>query len=176
MKVHYTGYSSQYDEWIRSQIIYKPVRRLSTPNDEHSISLLALGSQIKQKLVPSRKVEDPAMRIQLPFNKTTFELLRRQGESWGNFRTGNHTYTIRQYSDFNELLGEQWFMRVSNINGDFSYATLETIRFYIMEPKSLLDFSVTKSSTGEVELSPFYNPQPPTLVFKFVRKDGIKGH
>lgn len=114
VKVHYTGYSSQYDEWIRrSQIMYKPVRRPSTPNDEQSIALLSLSSQIKQKLIPSRKVEDPAVRIQLPFSRTAFELLRRQGESWSKSRTGNHTYTIRQYSDFNELLGEQWFMRVT---------------------------------------------------------------
>ena len=72
------------------------------------------------------------MRIQLSFNRATFELQRHQGESWINSRTGNHTYTIRQYSDFNELLSKQWFMRV---NGDFSYATLETIRFF-MEPRS----------------------------------------
>jgi len=178
VKVHYVGYSSRYDEWIRrSQIVYKPVHQPCTPNNEsrneHSLALLALGSQIKQKLVPSRKTEDPAVRIQLPFSTSTFELLRRAGESWGNSR-GNHLYTIKEYSDFNELLGEQWFMRIYNVNGDFSYALKETIRFYIMQPKSLLDFSVTRSTAGDIELSPFYTPQPSTLVFTFVRKDGNK--
>ena len=39
------------------------------PHSEHSLALLALGAQIKQKLVPSRKTEDPTA------STSTFELL-----------------------------------------------------------------------------------------------------
>ena len=158
--------------------MFRPIHQHQTSNNgepysENSLALLALGAQIKQKLVPNRKTEDPAVRIQLAFSTSTFELLRRQGESWGNSR-GNHLYTIKEYSDFDELLGERWFLRISNINGDFSYALKETIRFYIMQPKPLLDFSATRSNAGDIDLSPFYTPQPSTLVFTFVRKDGNK--
>ena len=41
------------------------------------------------------------------------------------------TYTIRQYSDLNELLGDRWHIRIVNSNGDFSQVLLETIRFYL---------------------------------------------
>lgn len=76
-KVHYIGCSSWYDEWIwRSQIVFRPIHQHqisnNEPHSEHSLALLALGAQIKQKLVPSRKTEDPTA------STSTFELLWRQ--------------------------------------------------------------------------------------------------
>ncbi len=70
-KVHYAGYSSEYDEWIRkSEIAYKPTFSEQPDQELSLLSTLACG--IKQKLVPSRKIEDPAVRIQLPFDQSTF--------------------------------------------------------------------------------------------------------
>ena len=129
VKIHYVGYSTNYDEWIRrSEIVFKPPSSL--PDETLSLTL-ALACSIKQKLVPSRKLEDPAVRIQIPFDSATFQLLQQKGKNVGMWR-GQHQYTISKYSDLDELLREHWYIRVVNINGDFSYAILATIRFYLI--------------------------------------------
>ena len=87
---------------------------------------------------------------------------------------GQHKYTISKYSDLDELLGDHWYIRVVNINGDFSYAILATIRFYLTQPRPLLDFTFKQSSTGELELVPAYTEQQQAIVFTFVRGDGNK--
>lgn len=176
VKIHYVGYSPKYDEWIRrSQIKYVPSRSITQQEpdsiSEHHFSVLAC--RIKQKLVPSRKTEDPLVKVQIPFKKSAFMVLKNAGKSLGNSR-GHHIYTISQYDNLNDLLGDQWHIRIANSNGDFSVAMLETIRFYLMEPKPLLDFNATKTSTGELSLIPVYTQQQLSLVFQFVRQDGNK--
>lgn len=176
VKIHYVGYDSSSDEWIRkSDIRYKPVGESSgaAEPDEEELALSTLASFIKQKLVPSKRLEDPAVRIQLAMNKSTMELLQQKGRSLGK-RHGHEVYGINEYSDLNELLGEQWYMRISNTSGDFSYAIKETVHYHMTQPKSLLDFNVSKDSTGSLRFSPFFIQQPTALVFQFVRGDGNK--
>ena len=174
VKIHYTGFSTKYDEWIRrSQIKYLPktVARREPDLPEYHFSVLACS--IKQKLVPSRKLEDPLVKISIHFTNGAFKLLKQAGKSHGVSR-GHQVYTVSQYSDLDDLLGQQWHLRVSNSNGDFSMAVLQTIRFYIMEPKPLLDFNAIKTSAGEVSCDPFYIQQQLSLIFQFVRQDGSK--
>ena len=77
-KIHYEGYSQRHDEWIRkSQIVYKPTAA-SIPTKQLSLHSV-LACTIKQKLVLSRKYDDPAVRLQLPFDTKTFVLLQQQG-------------------------------------------------------------------------------------------------
>ena len=83
-------------------------------------------------------------------------------------------FTIRNYSDLNDLLGEGWHLRVANTNGDFSHVIIETIQFYMMCPRPLLDFEVAGRTTESLEFTPFYTEQPTALVFQFVKKDGNK--
>jgi len=84
-------------------------------------------------------------------------------------------YTITQYNELDKLLGGGWHYRVANTSGDFSFAVLETIRFYWMQPRSLLDFQVTSDRREDnLQFTPFYTEQPKVLVFKFVRKDRNK--
>ena len=40
-------------------------------------------------------------------------------------------YSISHYNDLDELLGNQWHMRVLNINGDYFYAILGTVSFHL---------------------------------------------
>lgn len=111
-------------------------------------------------------MEDPAVRIQLPFDHTTFDLLRQKGKSLGTSR-GHNLYTIQQYKNLDALLGTQWHMRVVNICGDFSYVILPSVCFYLTRPRPLLDFNVSVRSTGELVPSPFYTEQQMALVFQF---------
>ena len=86
---------------------------------------------------------------------------------------GSQVYGIQQYEDLDLLLGEQWHLRVVNINGDFSCALLKTVQFYAMHPKSILDFSVdvSQATSSGLTLTPYFIKQQPTLIFQFVRKD-----
>ena len=174
VKIHYVGYGSSSDEWIRkTDIRYKPVANpRPEPPDAVALALSTLASSIKQKLVPSRNV-DPAVRIQLPMNEEAIQLLHQRGRSLGNHR-GHAVYGISEYSDLDELLGKQWHMRIDNTFGDFAYAIKETIRYHVIQPKSLLDFEVTRDSSGELKFSPFFIEQPTTLIFRYVRKDDNK--
>ena len=65
-------------------------------------------------------------------------------------------------------------MRISNASGDFSYTIKETIRYHMTQPKSLLDFNVSKDLSGCLKFSSFFISQPTALVFQFVRGDGNK--
>ena len=74
VKIHYIGYGSNSDEWIcKSDIQYKPTVADSfvaeTP-DEVTQAFSTLASSIKQKLVPSKRFEDPAVRIHLAMNNS----------------------------------------------------------------------------------------------------------
>lgn len=184
VKIHYVGYSNKYDEWIRkSQIQYKPVvLPLSSKElNLQSHNFTTLACCIKQKLIPSRKLEDPKVRIQIPFDNTSFNLLKRNGVLLDIQVNGHQVYGIKDYEDLDELLGEQWHLRIVNINGDFSCALLKTIQFYATCPKPILDFSINTSTThasllqgDELTLSPYFTVQQPAVVFQFVKKDGGK--
>ena len=58
--------------------------------------------------------------------------LEDKGELWSRARNGHGSsdvYTIAQYSDLNDILGDNWHFQVVNEVGDFSYAILESIAF-----------------------------------------------
>ena len=40
-------------------------------------------------------------------------------------------YKLKNYADLNHLLGRDWHFRGLNANGDYGYAVLDTIDFYI---------------------------------------------
>ena len=176
VKVHYTGFSDCYDEWIRrSQIGYKPVSLPVCRVESLELQNLSmLACSIKQKLVPG-KTEDPKVRIQLPFDRSSMELLKQQAVPLTSHR-GHQGYGIKAYKDLNELLGEQWHLGVANINGDFSYAMLQTIQFHVFYPKPLFDFTPcllrTRQDDPELSLTPYYTEQQLELSFNFVRMDG----
>ena len=134
--------------------------------EEQDFSLLTtLACSIKKTLVPSRK-EDSAVRIRLPFDKADFQLLIEKGKPLGNSR-----YGIQAYSDLNELLGDKWYLRINNINGDFACVIVETICFYLIHQKPILDFDAENTDNG-LKLNPTYIEQGYSLAFNFVRSDG----
>ena len=114
---------------------------------ELELSLLrTLACNIKQKLVLSRK-EEPLVQIRLPFDAFAFKVLKQKRKSLKQ-PYSHSTCTIRQYSDLNELLGDRWYIRIVNSNGDFSQVLLETIWFYLTRPKPILDYDVEQDEVG----------------------------
>ena len=164
VKIHYIGYGTEYEEWkSKSEIVIcPPSRDSSTSPDVSPFSTLACC--IKRKLLPNR--EDPAIRIQTPFDKENWKLLEEKAAN-----TGRDLH-LGAYSDLDELLGENWHYRVCNERGDFSYVILETVRYHIYTPRPLLEYSVSTESDGKLKYTPVYIEQGPELVFSFVRGDG----
>lgn len=131
--IHYVGYSERYDEWrSRDDITIRP-DRITSVQEPITSPFATLACMIKKKLVPSR--EDPAIRIQLLFNHSDWQLLHNKSIPAGR------EFTINSYSDIDDLMGENWYYRVVNASGDFSYAVLETIRYHLFVPKPLLEYS-----------------------------------
>ena len=75
-----------------------------------SFDLLLFNGGLKQSGIPSRQV------------------------------AGNQYYKIRHYQDLNHLLGSHWHYRGLNENGDYCYAALETIQYYIRRRPSLMEY------------------------------------
>lgn len=168
VKIHYTGYSDNFDEWIeRRDIVYRPPSRQLDLSQSLPFSLLeVLASSIKQKLWPSR-VQDPEVKIYLSYST---EELASHAKGVGVVR-GCQQYTIDRYSALTPILGEQWYLRIVNNRGDYSFIILETILFHLLRPKPLLDYAAEMSDDGSMTFTPAYIEQAPCLSFRFVRGD-----
>ena len=94
-------------------------------------------------------------------------MLQRKGVSVGS----SQKYKITAYS---EILGERWYFRVVNPIGDFSYAILDTIRFYLTKGRPILEYDVSQKEDGTLDFIPMHIEQSHSLVFTFVRGDGNK--
>jgi len=182
VKIHYLGYGHVHDEWIRkSQIQYLPADspRVTSKSSQF---FTTLACEIKRNLLVDRH-EDPKVRIQIPFDSTDFGILKSKGVAVNGQVKGQKIYGILNYCDLDQLLGEQWYLRVCNINGDFSYALLDTIKFHVMKPRAILEFrpDVTVCSPQlavnteiQVQFTPLFIQPPLVVVFQFVKKDGNK--
>ena len=99
VKVHYTGYSSNYDEWKPKDevVLNKPNFHESTEQEWSPVTELACS--IKKRLLPSRS-DDPEVRIQIPCDCATFRLLQSKGVPVVSARAGSsqEKYTISSYN------------------------------------------------------------------------------
>ena len=159
VKVHYTGYGSSDDEW-KDESDVVDLTQENGENDVEPQHLITptfylyqqLALRIKISLQSSRK-GNPEVRITMDFDKLLFDGgIRRVGTLKNKQRV---RYTIRNYSDLDEFLGSKWFIRGLNSNGDFCYAMLKTVCFYLSQFKKVV----------------YYRGY--SLVFSFVRADGV---
>ena len=104
-------------------------------------------------------------------------MLQRKGVSVGPCsRSGlsQEKYTITNYSDLDDLLGKQWYIRIVNPMGDFAYVILKTVSFYLTKGRPILDYEVVQKEDGTLDFVPMYIEQLYSLIFTFVRGDGNK--
>jgi len=100
------------------------------------------------------------IRIDMPFDKLLFDGgLRSLGTLVRTYR-GTERYRINHYRDLNPLLGVNWHFCGLNCNGDFSYAILASVQFYVYKEY------VPSTSGGEPTLQ---STDLDMLVFTFVR-------
>ena len=115
VKVHYIGWSEEYDEWRdRADIVLPPAPYVPyDPNRE-------LAYRIKQALNSSTR-QEPQTRIELPFDKLIFVGGLEKCGTCIHSRGGHAVYTIKKYSDLSFLLGDRWHMRGINDCLDLLY-------------------------------------------------------
>ena len=170
VRVHYCGYSSEYDEW-KPKVDIKYVAPPFQQREEDFSPLTHLACCIKKGLLPSRS-GDPEVRIQVPCDIPSFRVLQEVAKPLSE-RGTMERYKILQYSDLDNVLGQKWHFRVVNEAGDFSYVILETLSFYLTKGKPILDYSVEKKE-DTFTFKPFFIEQCNFIIFKFIRGDGNK--
>ena len=82
-------------------------------------------------------------------------------------------YGITRYGDLDDFLGSKWFIRGLNENGDFCYAILNTVTFYLKQKNNLVDFKPNEKDGSIIKC--IYS-QGSSLVFTFVRGDGVSAN
>ena len=68
MKIHYTGYSSDYDEWRNKDIVLPTEPERYHPYDHHQQLVYAIKSSLY-----SCRDRDLAVRLEVPFDKFIYQ-------------------------------------------------------------------------------------------------------
>ena len=127
MKIHYTGYCSDYDEWRSADDIVQPkVPERYRPFDHHQ----QLAYAIKSSLYSGRD-RDPSMRLEIPFDKLMFQGGMKMAGKFVKVVEGEEHYTIDHHEDLSPLIGERWFIRGINSHLDFCAVVAKTVTFYL---------------------------------------------
>ena len=137
VKIHYLGYASVYDEWRAADEIVKTSNR----REKYvPYSLYAdLASRIKACLCLGRKA-DPEVRIDMPFDRITFDGgLRLKGRELKVCR-GVMRYGISACEDLDEFFGANWHVRGLNEAGDFNYIIVNTVQFWLYQRRPLVEY------------------------------------
>lgn len=168
-KVHYVGYSSCYDEWKDCEEL---VNIEDTPRDASQCILepfslyKELAHRIKASLNNVRK-ESPTIKIEMPFDHVTFDGGLQMCGIKKHLIRGTQRYSITSFKDLNRLLGSDWHVRGINKNGDFCYAILRTVEFYLYHRRPLKEYISKNGQPVEI-----LRERGHVLVFSFVRGDG----
>ena len=104
VKVHYCGYSSDYDEWKPKSEVKHITPTFQPAADDHFSPLTELACSIKKKLLPSRH-GDLEVRIQVSCDISTFQSLQELGTLSGDARDDEckMKYSIRHYRDLDSV-------------------------------------------------------------------------
>ena len=158
VKIHYTGYGSEYDEWRDEKDIVEPATY--KPFNFHE----ELVYQIKLALDSKRK--EPEVRIELPFDKIFFDGGLKSAGSFTGCSHGHDVFTIKAYADLSVLLGDGWWYRFINKQMNFCYVNKATVQYYLHQRKAVTEYTCD----GQIKTQ---RMSAPVLIFKFVRMDGV---
>ena len=166
VKIHYTGYSSKYDEWRDREDIVDPSSAVGStseperyqPFDVHQ----HLAYAIKSSLTSGRD-RDPAVCLEVPFDKLLFQGGMKVAGKLLRVVRGEEHYGIQQHADLVPLLGDRWFVRGLNSHLDFCAVLAETVIYYLHKKAPIIDHLCDDTIHGGY-----------VLIFKFVRFDGVK--
>lgn len=169
VKIHYVGYSEQFNEWWAcgskgKKDLFQRLEPLAIPSsslyDRMEIFRGKLYWKIKRKLFSGRK-DDPATCVEARVDQDVFA-----GKS--KVEQGKAVYRIDSNQTLNHLL-IKWDECIFNENGDLAFVIEGTVRFWLSRGTPIQEFKVVgrKYIRSEIEDSL-------CVVFTFVRGDGNK--
>ena len=98
-----------------------------------------MASRIKASLALGRK-EDPEIRIDMPFDKVSFDgVLKLKGKKVKLCRGVMH-YGISASEELDEFFGKNWHVRGLKEAGDFNYVIVNTVRFWLYQRRPLVEY------------------------------------
>ena len=179
MKIHFVGFSSNFDEWRdgdgivngeKSSQIGRVVQRfepsLDSLPDKASAFFYHLSKAIKIALYSSKR-ESPDIRIEERIDIDIYEeYLRNIGVLKKSRR--RDVYVVDNNSDLCNILGSKWFERIVNENGDFCYVVAGTVRFWLNEKRPVKEFFYVSD-----HLLQNYIENDLQVIFTFVHGDGV---
>lgn len=146
VKVHYIGYDESYDEWHELGDVVTTNRRdpagsrISVIQVQPYSLYKEFSIKIKQALVCGKK--NPqwlAWLLITCYSRVVFK--QPEGYQW---------YKIESYSNLDSLLGPNWHYRGVNEHGDYGYAVLDSIEFYLHKRPKLTEYYPSHSETTKV--------------------------
>lgn len=159
VKIHYTGYSGDYDEWRNKEDIVVPTEpEKYHPYDHHQ----QLAFAVKSSLCSGRD-RDPAVRLEVPFDKLIYQGGLMTVGRFLKVVRGEEHYGIANHQDLSPFLGNQWFIRGINAHFDFCAVISHTVVFHLHKKAPIYDHLSGENIDGGY-----------VLIFKFVRFDGVK--
>ena len=149
VKVHYVGYSSDFDEWKKEDELeclpdeeeeasHTTTAAAIEPYQPYSL-FRTLRLKIKQALTCGRKAS-PVINIVMPFDKMQFDGGLKTAGILSKTVQGVQHYKISHYRDLNPWLGSRWHYRGLNDAGDYGYVVLETVDFCLRKSRSLVEY------------------------------------
>jgi len=152
IKVHYIGYSYDYNKWKeRSEIEsldqeedtvpeLPQSEAIATGHDHYSLLSLfdELRLKIKNGLSCNRK-KSPKIKVAMPFDLVSFNGSLKLVGTPSKKIVGTQYYKLSNYQDLNHFLGPNWHYRGINENNDYDYVLKETFDFVYVKRGSLLN-------------------------------------
>ncbi len=181
VKIHYVGYSSEWDEWRYEGELeslneenadtspYQQGSSIISPYQPYSI-YNALRVKIKCALNCGQKVS-PIIKISMPFDLIQFNGGLKTVGIPSKMVCNIQHYGIKHYQDLDPFLGSFWHYRGLNVNGDYGYVQLDTVSFFLRKSRSLVEYFPPSSDSQPPSKTVTHTGH--TLSFSFVCKYGI---
>lgn len=180
VKIHFVGYSSDFDEWrdgndfIKSEnsnlgrLLPQFIPSEDSLPDRASALLNHLSKEIKFALF-STKRETPDVRIEERIDMDIYHKYLQHIGVVKKFRWRD-VHCVENNFDLCGLLGNRWYERIQNFNGDLDcYVIPGTVRFWLLEKKAIKEFFYIGDNLIESHIE-----NDLQIIFTFVRGDGVK--
>ena len=172
-KLHFVGYPDSDGQWQTFTEDELPVLRRTKPFEFSRETLeerteafkSALYTELKKRLLPTTRKDDPAVRVELPVQRDVYEsVFCSVGVCFE--RHGN---IIRKptIEDLSSILGYNWNVRIKNVNGDFHFVKDRSLELWITERTSLQEYVFVGGKFLRQVID-----QEPLLVLTFTRGRG----
>lgn len=139
VKVHYPGWSTNFDEWRKeSEIVETPQEALT--NSGEDFFKFSLLNSIKEKLSCARK-KDSEVTITIPVPKESFYSLVTRHNLDCSSKTARNSYYFSNTQLAKTTFMKGWWYRIINKAGDFAHIDLDTFQMWLRERPCLEEYT-----------------------------------